>query len=116
MQYDFSGCICVLLLLNNQIKCQIYKKNIFGIGVYHDTYYSPDVNTQLDLAKELVGEGGTVVLYLCSWKIAINFAMASHFLALILMSSVLQRLKLAHMSSGRLELLNFNHYLISIIL
>ena len=42
--------------------------NIFGIGVYTDTPGSPPISNQLDLASDLVGDNGWVVLYLCAWK------------------------------------------------
>lgn len=42
--------------------------NIFGIGVYTDTPGSPPFAKQLELARNLVGENGWVVLYLCAWK------------------------------------------------
>lgn len=40
----------------------------FGIGVYTDTTGSPAIEDQLDLARNLTGEGGFVTLYLCSWR------------------------------------------------
>jgi hypothetical protein len=40
----------------------------FGIGVYTDTPGSPKFEQQLDAALELVGAGGWVTLFLCSWR------------------------------------------------
>lgn len=42
--------------------------NKFGIGVYDDTPGSPPLEVQLESALPLVGEGGWVLLDLCSWR------------------------------------------------
>jgi hypothetical protein len=42
--------------------------SIFGIGVYTDTPGSPSFDDQLDTALDLVGRGGWVTIFLCSWR------------------------------------------------
>ena len=42
--------------------------NKFGIGVYTDTEGSPTTDVQLNATQQLVGRGGWVTLFLCSWR------------------------------------------------
>jgi hypothetical protein len=42
--------------------------SIFGIGVYTDTPGSPSFDDQLDTALDLVGRGGWVTIFLCTWR------------------------------------------------
>ena len=44
------------------------RSSIFGIGVYTDTPGSPPFEDQLDIARDLVGRGGWVTIFLCSWR------------------------------------------------
>lgn len=44
------------------------KASVFGIGVYTDTPGSPSFEGQLDTALDLVGRGGWVTIFLCSWR------------------------------------------------
>ena len=44
------------------------ESSIFGIGVYTDTPGSPPFEEQLDTARDLVGRGGWVTIFLCSWR------------------------------------------------